>query len=316
MRGARTAALCALCHRLGWAETQLPTNVDFRDLLTINGRVVQLSHQSREVSDNLRQFQADHKIPANKILSTVRTNATRWGNQFKQVQRNNVLRPVVDPVLSEYRREHSCDTAILVSEIADDDSDSEQPRGPFTVASKAVARKDIRLNEDMWYANLEAEAFLNRPHAIKQTLEHRLTITGAQGVALMYALKKQNGPLKPLQILQFPRSVSLQHRKREDTTVQCRDLSLMISTARLELVKQIDKRFINKRFSDARLIQIFMSKQMPAAKLLSDENLPLAKALYLKALRSLVSTLKLDERRSSPRKKKQRDSKRSGLQQS
>ena len=72
----------------------------------------------------------------------------------------------------------------------------------------------------------------------------------------MYALKKQNGVLKPLQIRQFPRSVALKHRKREEMTVQSRDLSLMISTARIELVKQIDMRFINKRFSDARLIQI------------------------------------------------------------
>jgi hypothetical protein len=108
------------------------TNQDARDLLRCNGRVVQLSHQSREVSDGIRDFQRDHGIPAHKTLSTVRTNATRWSNQKKQVTRNNMMQPVIDAVLKKYRREHANDTAIIEKDSSDEYSDSDVPRGQYT----------------------------------------------------------------------------------------------------------------------------------------------------------------------------------------
>ena len=77
----------------------------------------------------------------------------------------------------------------------------------------------------------------------------------------------------------------------------------MICKARKELIKQIDKRFVDKRFSDARLIQIYMSKQIDASKVLSEENLQTAKALYLQWLRLLIDKGIIGER-TSPRKKK------------
>ena len=156
-------------------------NQDARDLLRSNGRVVQLSHQSREVSDGFRNFQADHEIPASKILSTVRTNATRWTNQKKQITRNCLMQPIIDPVLKKYRREHAGDTSIIEKDSSGDDSESAVPRGPYTQASRAVTRRDIRLSEEQWNANLELEGFLAKPATIKETLEHRPTVTGAQG---------------------------------------------------------------------------------------------------------------------------------------
>ena len=67
------------------------------------------------------------------------------------------------------------------------------------------------------------------------------------------------------------------------------------------MCKQIQARFIDKRFSDARLIQIYMSKQMDVKKVLSIDNLFLAKALYLQWLRTLVSSGVMGAR-TSPRK--------------
>lgn len=117
-------------------------NQDARDLLSINGRVVQLAHQSREVSDGFRKFQKDNNIRANKVISVVRTNATRWTNQKKQITRNNHMRPIIDPVLSIYRREHATDTAIIEKVSSDDDSDGDTPRGPFTQVSAKAMRCD------------------------------------------------------------------------------------------------------------------------------------------------------------------------------
>ena len=129
----------AVLYSVGLAgpKTRCP-NQDARDLLRANGRIVQLSHQSREVSDGFREFQAEHTIPASKIISTVRTNATRWTNQQKQVSRNNLMQPIIDPVLRKYRREHSDDTAIIVKDSSDDDSGNELPRGPYTKVSFPV----------------------------------------------------------------------------------------------------------------------------------------------------------------------------------
>ena len=119
-------------------------NQDARDLLRINGRVVQLSHQSREVSDGFRDFQADHKVPSSKILSTVRTNATRWTNQKKQVTRNIIMQPIIDSVLRKYRRDHTDDTAIIVKDSSDDDSDGAVPRGPYTTVRLPALQSSLQ----------------------------------------------------------------------------------------------------------------------------------------------------------------------------
>ena len=109
----------------------------------------------------------------------------------------------------------------------------------------------------------------------------------------MIVLKAKNKLSRPLTIKLFPQSAALKHRQREDAVIEADSLNVMFSKARTELVKQIAMRFIDKRFSDARLIQIYMLKQMDAAKVLSEDNLQIAKALYLQWLRALLSGLGL-----------------------
>ena len=60
----------------------------------------------------IRQLQQKAKVPANKVLTVVRTNATRWSNQQRQVARNIVLRPALDPVVEAFRRGHAADTVL------------------------------------------------------------------------------------------------------------------------------------------------------------------------------------------------------------
>ena len=125
----------------------------------------------------------------------------------------------------------------------------------------------------------------------------------------MIVLKTISKETRSLPISLLPQSPALKHRKREPSVVAATDLSPMIQTARKELIRQIEQRFINKRFSDARLIQIYMSKQMDASKVLSEESLQKAKALYLQSLRLLISkgVLGVYGERTSPRKKKKMD---------
>lgn len=282
-------------------------NPDFKDIVKINKRMVQLTHQVREVSDAIRQFQEDSHIPGHKVLTTVRTNDTRWNNQKNQISRNNLLRPVFDPVMATYKREHPHDTAIVDINKEDSAYDSEGdlaaiPRGPYSLQANEVKRKDIGFKEESWNANLEAEAFLTRPAETKDILENNAYITGAQGVQLMVNLKKLNTPTRPLNIKLFPKSIALRDRDRTVHTVKPEDLTPMITKAREVIAHQIEKRFVQKVFSDARLIHIYMSKGVPAEKILSEDNLQRAKALYLKWLRNLVSAGCAGER-TSPRKK-------------
>ena len=44
-----------------------------------------------------------------------------------------------------------------------DDSEGEQPRGPYSVAARQVQRKKIGFNETSWDVNLELEGFLRSP---------------------------------------------------------------------------------------------------------------------------------------------------------
>ena len=62
--------------------------------MRINRRTVQLTHQSREVSDGARNYQRNQAVPEHKTLSAVRSNSTRWGNEKAQVcaQGNEKLR--------------------------------------------------------------------------------------------------------------------------------------------------------------------------------------------------------------------------------
>jgi hypothetical protein len=73
------------------------------------------------------------------------------------------------------------------------------------------------------------------------------------------------------------------------------DVCSIVKTARDILIAQHEKRCVDKRPSDARLIQVYMSKQMLASKLLTQEHYETARALYISALRNASNTLGLGD---------------------
>jgi hypothetical protein len=94
-------------------------NPEAKALLKGHSRLVQLSNQSRAVSDGIRKMQLDAGVPTSKALTTVDTMPTRWGNQSRQVERDCTLRPVLDPVIDEYKRNNKGKKDAIVE---DDDS--------------------------------------------------------------------------------------------------------------------------------------------------------------------------------------------------
>ena len=90
---------------LGLAGTPCK-NEAAKNLITKHRRVVQLSNQSREVTDGIHDRQVSAGIPLQKILTTTDTAPTRWGNQYLQIKQNCILRPVLDATVEQYKRNH------------------------------------------------------------------------------------------------------------------------------------------------------------------------------------------------------------------
>ena len=94
----------SVLYSIGLAGSGAGKNSQLKAILKAHNRVAQLSNQSRAVSDGIRKAQIAADVPLSKLLSTVDTCTTRWGNQSQQVSRNNMLRPVIDPVVETFKR--------------------------------------------------------------------------------------------------------------------------------------------------------------------------------------------------------------------
>ena len=69
-------------------------------------RFARANNQIRAVAYGIRKAQEAADIPTGRVLSTVNTMPTRWGNQYKQIERNNTLKPVLDDVLDKWKLEN------------------------------------------------------------------------------------------------------------------------------------------------------------------------------------------------------------------
>ena len=222
---------------------------------------------------------------------------TRWGNQFSQIQRDNTLRPVVDPVIDGYKRDNR---GKLDAIVEPDDSDATSKLG------KAVPASQIGLSPDEWDASLELEAFLDHPFQIKDTIEYKGYCTGAQALYLVHDLSKGCAPEKSLTVKLHPTSIKVDSRKRSLTEVrEAEHLHELTSTARSIMVDELNSRFFGERPSNIRLVQIWMSKQRAADKWLPAAWHIIARGLYLKMLRDAAAIGKITTR-LSPCKKKQK----------
>lgn len=283
-------------------------NMAARDLLRQHRRVVQLSHQSREISHAFRDAQQAAGVPPHKIIGTVRHNVTRWGNQLQQVSRNNLMRPIQDPVITKYKREHISEVVLLETSDKEGDSDDEgslQPTSPFAVP-RNITRREVGLDSAAWEASLQLESFLERPFQVKELVENCATLTGGQMIFLMASLRSSCSASRALIIKNFPPTAALKDRKRSLAEISADSIHPMILRARVELEAQLEKRFFSTPPSETRLVQLYMSKQADAAKIMPVAWLAQAKAFYLVWLRRAAVALKVGTRVSPERVCKKR----------
>ena len=215
------------------------------------------------MNNNVRDVQLKGNVPVHLTISGVRTNHTRWNNVYSQAERNNLMRPILTPVLANYKRDNPSDVAVLELYTTDDDSDGEtQPRGQFSDAARTIERRRVGFTDEAWEANLQLEGFLRRPSEIKTAVELKSTLTGAQSFQLHYFLMKGCRRHKPLTVQLFPETMAVKHRRRQAATIRAESLHPLVVEGRRVMVEQLTARFFTVMPSEGRLVQIWMSKQV------------------------------------------------------
>lgn len=252
-------------------------NKDAKELLRKNNRIVMLSHQSLATNKAIKEAQLNAGVGDHDIRTLVSTATTRWGNQFQQIERNNLLRLAIDPSVEKFKREHKNEKEAIVEH---NESDQGSKVGAPVPASA------IGLTPEDWECNQELESFLSYPYEIKQSIELLGYVTGAQALMLLFDLKdkfcRENASLE---VQALPASLKLCDRVRAFEYKQAAQCSPMIEAARKVMKKELQERCFDARPSNARMVQLYMSKQMDSKDILTREQFELAKTLYFTWLR-------------------------------
>jgi hypothetical protein len=252
-------------------------------------------HQMILLMDSLmiRRIQLKAKVLEHKLLTPTRTCPTRWGNTFDQVQQNITLRPVLDPVVSKFKLDKG-DKAAIVKDV---DSDPEEESG---VRKRDVPSSELGISEAHWQQSIEMESFLKFPNSTARTVEMNLDVTGAQALQMMVVWYNASHKKGGLSVLGFPRTPKLRHRTRKSLGNRSH---AALSQGTRDAIREVASEMCDRFFpvgagqpSDTRLIQIYMSKQMPAEFVLATPVLAQAKSCYLNALRDAAKA-----NRSAPR---------------
>ena len=143
---------------------------------------------------------------------------------------------------------------------------------------------------------------MSYPFDVKESIEHKGYCTGAQGLMLLYDLKTNYcDPSARLATKALPPTLKLLDRQRSVDIKAVMDIDPMIDAARVTLRKELQERAFDRRPSNARMVQLYMSKQMDVKAMLTTAQYELAKTLYLQWMRDANKIVKLASR-SSPRK--------------
>jgi hypothetical protein len=162
--------------------------------------------------------------------------------------------------------------------VEEDDAESGSKLG------RAVAASEIGLSCEDWSDSVELEAFLGLALDVKERIEHKGWLTAAQSVMLLYDLKESCSS-SSLDVQRLPVSPAFKDRTRVHEERLEAALCDAVSTAREVLQGQLERRFFTERPSNARLVLMFMSKQMPMAAYAPESWMSLAKSIYLQYLR-------------------------------
>jgi len=267
-------------------------NSSSKALLKKHQRQAQLSNQSSMYNKSLKDAQIEAGVPLQNVLQPVRTMTTRWGNQYKQLEGDALLRPGIDGCLEKYKRENKGNKEAI---IESNESDQGSKVGV------AVAASELGLTAEDWENSIEMEAWLKYPFMIKDTIENVPYCTGAQSMALLWDLKTSCRASAALRVKLLPPTLKMADRERTIEVREGANLGEPTSTGRTVMAEELQARVFDARPSNMRLVQCIMSKQMKASIYLSTEQFEFGKTIYLMMLRQAVSIAAVPTRASPPR---------------
>ena len=108
---------------------------------------------------------------------------------------------------------------------------------------KAVSSTQLGMSSNKWDESLELEAFLEYPFLIKESVEFKNHLTGAQAYILYADLKEGCRADLPLTVKLHPQTPGLQDRVRSKEVREHYDLCSGTTEARRIMRDELDSRF-------------------------------------------------------------------------
>lgn len=174
-------------------------NDELRQLLAQHSRIVQLTRQSIGVAKAVRKAQSAVGVRAHRLLATKKPSETRWGGQYLLVQTNCLLRLALVPAIDEFKRANRNNTEAIVER-----NESEQG----SKAGVPVPASALGLSSDQWDDSIQVEAFLKQCFEVKEMLEHKGHLTGAQSMMMLHQLMKDTSAEFSLTVAKFPTNLT------------------------------------------------------------------------------------------------------------
>ena len=88
--------------------------------------------------------------------------------------------------------------------------------------------------------------------------------------------------------LALPSTLKMEDRERLEEVKKAESVSTMIHNARRVLKEELQARCFILRSSNSRMVQLYMSKQMDAKDMLTNEQYELARTLYMQWLSDIL----------------------------
>jgi hypothetical protein len=123
---------------------------------------------------------------------------------------------------------------------------------------------------------------------MKEAIEKQTFVTGAQAMIMLNSLLDEANEGGPLHVKQLPHSAKFKHQQRARALIDHAEVSNCIETARFVLAEELRVRLFDpgdRRPTNSRLVQLYMSKQDPTRACTQPAWLPIAEAEYEKMLR-------------------------------
>ena len=79
-----------------------------------NARIVMLSRQSLGVNKEIKQLQKEADVSRHQVRTLVPSSQTRWGAEYEEVERNNVLHHTVDQSVEKFKRKNRGSVEVIV----------------------------------------------------------------------------------------------------------------------------------------------------------------------------------------------------------